>query len=166
MSLLKEIEPQMLDKLLLTTGVEFPSAKMLKYMNKGITTKDLMEAFHTFRSLNCKFLFGIILGWPNLDKQDIKELESFMQNIPDDMGGSTVSLHKLFAFSGAPLQNDLIKNPDKVFNVGSFELGFYPELNQDQLDLSEEALNIVIKYCKLKNMSYFDTYSNVSDNKY
>jgi len=160
-NLLKTIDPQIIKKFLLTTGVEFPSTKMLKYMKKGATTKGLLQSFHTLRDLGCRFEFGMILGWPNLDKQDIKELELFMQNIPDDMKHSKLLLYKLFCFSGSPIQNYLIKNPDKVYSVGPFELGFYPELDQEQLDLNEEALNIIIKYCKIKNIYCNDRYSNV-----
>lgn len=56
-------------------GIEFLSNRMLKIMKKGVTTEDIIEGVILLRSYNINMVPTIIVGWPELEKQDIVNLE-------------------------------------------------------------------------------------------
>lgn len=82
--LLKEYLPAVLKANKNTTfffhiGVEYPSNKLLKIMNKGITEERIIETILYLNKYdNVRLAPSFIIGWPELDEQDLEKLEKIL----------------------------------------------------------------------------------------
>jgi radical SAM superfamily enzyme YgiQ (UPF0313 family) len=62
-------------------GVEFPSDKMLKYMDKGATVSEYLEFIKVCCDNRIRLHFNFILGWKGTDYSDVKSVEYFLNEI-------------------------------------------------------------------------------------
>ena len=130
------------DKMRFTIGIEFPSKKMWKYMDKGYTHEVSRDIIKHLLNNGADVNINIILGWNNLTIKDLREMEQFMTSI----GPSpkiTVVLYKLFIFP----QSELSKHyeMEKELKIGPFRLGFYPKLSEEQKKLDKRAAKFLNK---------------------
>jgi radical SAM superfamily enzyme YgiQ (UPF0313 family) len=56
-------------------GIEFLSNRILKIMKKGLIVNDIEESVLLLRSYNINMVPTIIVGWPELKKEDVINLE-------------------------------------------------------------------------------------------
>lgn len=59
-------------------GVEFPSNRMLKVMNKGVTLKECMDMVEFLQNKKAGFGIYMIYDWPELLKKDLVEAQRFL----------------------------------------------------------------------------------------
>jgi hypothetical protein len=121
-------------------GIEFPSNKMYSYMNKGITveeiTKNIIE-LSKFKNINV--MLTAILGWNNLDNNDLKNLEKFCEDIKNSRIGKLI-LYRLHHVHSREIHTR--KEVEKELGIGPFYLGYIPKLDQEQKRLNDMAYGI------------------------
>jgi radical SAM superfamily enzyme YgiQ (UPF0313 family) len=73
---LKSIEPNW-TKFYFLIGVEYPSDRMLKIMNKGVTLRECMDMVTFLQSKGAGLGIYMIYDWPKLTKNDLVEAKEF-----------------------------------------------------------------------------------------
>jgi len=134
-------------------GIEFPSNRMLKYINKGCTTEEIIDFLWFCRSNGIRVNANLILGWDNLIEDDIREMKQFMERIPDN-SITSVQLRWLFAHPHTKV-HDMYRG--ERITLGPFYEGFHVEISNKQKDLNREAWEMIsayrgIKHYKLEGM--------------
>jgi hypothetical protein len=59
-------------------GIEFPSDRMLKIMNKGVTLDECRNMITFLQSKKASFALYMIYDWPELTKKDVAEAKDFL----------------------------------------------------------------------------------------
>jgi len=147
---LKEVLSKYRDKfpkLVIGFGMEFPTNRMLKYVGKGCTTGEVLEFLHLCHENKIHINANFILGWDNLIKDDISELENFMDSVPED-SITTFQMRWLFAH---PHTNIHETYKGKAIKLGPFYEGFRTELNEKQMELNRQAGDIIVRYSSIKH---------------
>ncbi len=140
-------------KIMFSTGFEFPNQRMWDFVKKGYNNKTTMSFLNVIKDKNLNLYGSLILGWNNLIKQDILDLENFMKEIPLGKGDS-LKTHRLYATPNSTIfKNYEVARKDVL---GPFYVGFYPKINKDQIKLNQEANEIFKHYCSEKNISFTD----------
>lgn len=62
-------------------GVEFPSDRMFRYMNKGTTVDTLVDVMIKFLEKGCIVFIMLIDGWPNLVQSDVDSVKYFLSRL-------------------------------------------------------------------------------------
>lgn len=83
-------------------GVEFPSNRMLDFMNKGITTESLLDVMKIFLQNNCMVNITIIHAWTNLIEDDVFDVEKFLSALRPYRKQINCSNHWLFSHTEEP----------------------------------------------------------------
>jgi hypothetical protein len=133
--------------LVLGFGMEFPSNRMLKYAGKGFTTGELLDFLNLSKAYGLKINANFMLGWNNLIEEDLKELESFMQQMPED-AVTTAQIRWLLAHPFAEVHDTYEGEPTWI---GPFYEGFRVIVDGEQKAFNRQALEIVKKYSRIKN---------------
>jgi len=138
-----------LTKVRFTLGLEFPSERMWRNVDKGYNRQDVLDTINFLSDKKSHLVLGIIIGWNNLIKEDIVELRSFMDqlSLPSD---TALVLHNLFIYPNTDLYKLYEKHEE--FRVGPFYTGFYPKLDSEQSKLNEEAKQIVVDWGSDRNL--------------
>ena len=153
---MERILPKMknLHRFKIIVGLEFPSQRMIKVINKGITLENyirfskLLESYNIYTYSVCQF------GWNNLIDEDVKEAEYWI----DRMSNKTIiSLRQLTALHKSRLYNeDYFNEERRHITVGKFYCGYVPILSKKQFDLNKAVVDLFFQ----KKMSrIIDTYS-------
>jgi len=132
--------------LTLGIGIEFPSDRMLQFMGKGITNADILETLRICAQYKVKVNGNVILGWGNLLEEDIRGLERFFKDMPDQ-SMTTAQLRWLYAHPHTIIHDQYQGKPT---HLGPFYLGFSTEISPDQMTLNQEAVKIIQKYSPKK----------------
>ena len=135
-------------------GIEFPSNRMLRYIDKGCSTDEILEFLHVCKSNKIRVNANLILGWNNLIEDDVREMKNFMEHIPEH-SITTVQVRWLFAHPHTKV-HDMYKG--ERITIGPFYEGFHVEINRKQKRLNKEAGDIIsdyqpIKHYKLEGMA-------------
>ncbi|MDX2509859.1 MAG: hypothetical protein QNK28_09955 [Desulfobacterales bacterium] len=134
-------------KLVLGFGMEFPTNRMLRYIGKGANTDEVLEFLRICHENKIHINANFILGWDNLIQDDIKELENFMDSMPDH-SITTFQMRWLFAHPHTKI-HDTYKG--KAVKLGPFYEGFRTEINEEQMELNKEAGGIINQYSSIKH---------------
>lgn len=126
-------------RLTIGIGIEFPSNRMLAYMGKGISNDDILETLEICAEYGIKVNGNIIFGWENLTGEDIRELASFFQKMPEG-SLTTAQLRWLYAHPHLPIHDQYRGEP---IYLGPFYLGFKAEIGTEALALNQEAIRRV-----------------------
>jgi len=114
-------------------GIEFPSDRMLTFMNKGITLDEIIRTvkmFEKYQKDNPIYLYYLmIIRWPNLIKDDLIDFNKFAESIIQP--AHTVSINPLFCAPGTEI-HELWKNniETKIYN-GHFYKGYTPIVSDE-----------------------------------
>lgn len=114
-------------------GVEFPSDRMLKIMNKGIKLQEYTNIIKFMKSINSRTNLFFIAGWPELIQQDLDEAKRFLDDI--DIYGN-----KRFRHVWGNLNLEKIVDPiHKTENVSGmkFIVGYQPVMTETQKRLND-----------------------------
>jgi len=134
-------------KLVLGFGMEFPTNRMLRYIGKGAKTDEVLEFLRLCHENKIHINANFILGWDNLIQDDIKELEIFMDSMPEH-SITTFQMRWLFAHPHTKI-HDTYKG--KAVKLGPFYEGFRTEINEEQIQLNKEARDIISQYSSIKH---------------
>jgi len=137
------------------TGLEFPTERMWRYIKKGFSFKNLL----LLSGIRIQAMVGLsssaVVGWNNLTKQDIIELENNINLIPDE-AINAVRMWWLFAHHRTEIFDTYDGRDENSLTVGPFDFGFSVKLNQEQQELNHQAVNIIKNRFKLvKDFSDF-----------
>jgi hypothetical protein len=130
---------QKMPGLTLGIGVEFPSDRMLAWMDKGIGKSDIIETLGICAKHGIRINGNIILGWDNLIQKDIDELESFLSEIPAN-SMTSVQLRWLYAHPRTVIHEQCAGEP--IF-LGPFYLGFKVEITDAARRLNQKAADLI-----------------------
>jgi hypothetical protein len=130
---------QKMPELTLGIGVEFPSDRMLAWMDKGIGKSDIIETLGICANHGIRVNGNIILGWDNLIQNDIDELESFLSEIPAN-SMTSVQLRWLYAHPRTVIHEQCAGEP--IF-LGPFYLGFKVEISDAARRLNQKAADLI-----------------------
>ncbi|MBW2611221.1 MAG: hypothetical protein JRD49_01290 [Deltaproteobacteria bacterium] len=145
---LKQLDGE-IPNLVLGFGMEFPSNRMLKYAGKGFNTDELLDFLNLSKAYGLKINANFMLGWNNLIEDDLKELETFMQRMPED-AVTTAQIRWLLAHPFAQVHDTYEGEPTWI---GPFYEGFRVAVDDQQKALNRQALDIVKKYSRIKNFA-------------
>ena len=134
-------------------GLEYPTERLWNHMGKGFNGNDVLELFKVFREKDLGVTSSVILGWDNLNSNDVSDLENFMRSLPvfPESGSASISIYRLYAYPGTVMHNNGSKAEHRKF-VGPLYVGFYPELNKEQRRLNKISEEIIMDYSKEKNI--------------
>lgn len=139
-------------------GVEFPGNRMLQFMKKGTTTNTILEALNIVKEYNAKYYLSFMLGWPNLIKQDLYEVENFVKRAPRFVENQKdpVILSRIWLLLmrvRTPLYNMFEKGSD--IKIGPFYIGNTPILSKEQIHLNNHVRDMILSL----NYSTLDIYT-------
>lgn len=72
-------------------GIEFPSNRMLKIMNKGTTKEEYLNFIKLASNNNIKLVFTLILNWPEVIEEDVKEVEEWLNKLSKITDGKNIT---------------------------------------------------------------------------
>ncbi len=127
-------------------GVEYPSDRMLKYMNKNINVDGILKTINIIASSNQKNIqiqLPFILGWNNLENSDIICLKDFMNKLPFNKIKISFSVNMLTAKPYTYVFDTYEKKEDLY--IGPFFYGFKPLISNEQIQLSKESIEVLFK---------------------
>jgi len=153
---LKQCSEEIGDKSLPFTffvGVEFPSERMLKIIQKGITSDNVLKLAELLTFYKCDFHFSFILGWNILTRTDVKEVRKFAEKLKRIAREKlVVHINPLVYGPLAPFKTRaMIVNKSKIGVVVGYELGPYkyltriPILSKEQRELNREVRDIYVE---------------------
>jgi hypothetical protein len=140
---LKYIQKSCADlNLKILTGIEFPSDKMLSFFNKGITVKEIFDILPILeKQSNLIATLFIILGWEELENDDLVQLQKFIKHLPKNC---KVAITRIFARPFTKLFEMYEREVEQ--QIGPFYLGFVPKLSKEKLKLNYEAKDIIFQH--------------------
>lgn len=139
-------------------GIEFPSDRMWRYLNKGTHMDEVMETIDFCKESGFKVNANVILGWKNLVEQDLKDLESFMDNLAQN-AVTTLQLRWLFAHPYTRIYEEY-QGQENSIHLGPFNCGFNVQIDDRQKELNLAAADIIKQKCKEKQIK-LEGYKNL-----
>ena len=139
-------------------GIEFPSDRMWKYLNKGTKMDEVIETLELCRENGFKVNANVILGWNNLIEQDLRDLEYFMDNLSEN-AVTTLQLRWLFAHPYTKIHDDY-DGVQSSIRLGPFNCGFNVRVDDRQKELNLAAAKIINKKCLSKKIK-LEGYKNL-----
>jgi len=133
-------------EMMIGIGVEFPSNRMLAYMQKGFCKEEMLETFHLCGSHGIRVNGNFILGWNRLLDEDLRELEDFLEKMPS---GSleAMQMRWLFAHPFTPVHDAYEGAP---IRMGPFYVGFRAKVDPAQVEKNRIAADLVESYSRKK----------------
>jgi len=134
-------------------GVEFPSDRMLSYMNKNATVNGILKTINMLSNYGHEDIqigLSFILGWNNIEQSDMDSLNSFLDKLPYDKIKISFSVNLLKAKPYTKVFDEY--EVKKELYVGPFLSGFEPLINKEQMAYSKQAINMFYNY----NVTVFD----------
>lgn len=140
-------------------GIEFPSDRMWKYLNKGTKMDEVLEAIELCKKGGLKVNANVILGWNNLIESDLRDLEYFMSNLSQN-AVTSLQLRWLFAHPYTKIHQDY-EGVQNSLKLGPFNCGFNVRVDERQKELNMEAAKIINKKCISKKIK-LEGYKNLA----
>ncbi len=136
-----------LPDMVLGFGVEFPTRRMLAYVDKGFSPREMLDSLEICRVNGILANGNVIVGWDNLTGEDIAEMERFMAQVPEG-SFKNMQLRWLFAHPFTPIHDQRDGEPVRF---GPFYEGFSVRLQDArQIELNRRAIDIIEKYASVK----------------
>jgi len=128
-------------------GVEFPSDKMLKFMNKGTTVDTLIKVILKLLENGCSVLLFLILGWPNLVESDVDEVKEFLDKLTPFKDKITLTVSLLASF---------VKEDNTISHTNNANRIIYIyDLDEKQKELNYKVLEL---YRNFNANNYYDDF--------
>lgn len=122
-------------------GIEFPSDKMLKFMKKGITVNNALKALSIANKFeNVNFYTMYMVGWPNLDRDDINSLKYYVSKVPKT---DSIIIFKTFYKFNTDLYDVYKDRIRRNVYEGDFYRGYFVDLIDDELKINMEARDLM-----------------------
>ncbi len=139
-------------------GIEFPSERMWRYLNKGTQMDEVINTLDLCRQYGFKVNANVILGWNCLVERDLQDLEFFMDRLAEK-AVTTLQLRWLFAHPYTPI-SDAYQGAHNALRLGPFNCGFNVTVNDAQMALNMEAAEIIREKCAVKKIK-LEGYKNL-----
>ena len=121
-------------------GLEFPSNRILQFINKGVNVEDIFKTVEVLGNhKNINIFSNSIIGWPNLIESDIDELKYFIDNIGNIYLNS---IWKLKCYNGTPSHDIFNDGKQTIFENKYFYRGYMPFLSDEAIELNKIAEKI------------------------
>ncbi len=140
-------------------GIEFPSDRMWTYLDKGTKMDEVFDTIELCKKTGFKVNANVILGWNNLIKQDLKDLDFFMSMLSKN-AVTTLQLRWLFAHPYTKIY-DTYDGVRQSLKLGPFNCGFNVRVNEEQKKLNLSAASIIKERCDEKNIK-LEGYKNLA----
>jgi len=128
------------DRLMFRIGLEFPSKRMLSFVNKGIDLETFTELTHLICSSGASCRASMILGWNNLQENDLKETEKIVPQIHENVG---MTIRQLIIVPNSKMDFMTQWSASETMRLGPFTMGKILALDRDQLSLNNIAHKLV-----------------------
>jgi len=132
------------ENLMFDLGIEVPSNRMLKWMKKGTTVESYLELINFLCKKKCKLHFNLMVDWPNLTEEDVKDVENFLKNLKTIEGHNTIvaKLYPLQIVYDRPFIKEfrdiLIQEKNSFWNVNIFHVC----LTEEQKSINNSLRNL------------------------
>lgn len=117
-------------KLYFHIGVEYPSNRMLKIMNKGVTVKEYINMVNFLQSKEARLILFFITDWPDLLVKDLMPAKEFLHEI--DSSKTKIVYWPLY----------LRRPAGKLQNFNLFE-SYKPELSEKAKEINDIWTNML-----------------------
>lgn len=115
-------------------GVEFASNRMLRKMNKGITTESLIKVIFKFLKAGCYPRLYFIHSWPDLVESDIDDTKKFLNILAPYNKQLLCINHWLFLHDPSDNAIEIKTEYGKSY--------YLPKLDEKQKDINNKVLNL------------------------
>lgn len=143
-------------------GLEFPSDRVLRWINKGVMSADMLN-FIKFVCDNNGFLtISMIKGWDILEESDVDEAIKYIETVQkyasNSSGNLIYHIHNLFWESHSRLYKEYKKNGKLNYSmvespVGKRMYGYVP-LSAEQNKLNDRFAQAVVDMTVKANLTY------------
>jgi len=115
-------------------GVEFPSNRMLRLMNKGTNVDVLTKVILKFLE-NGGFVFlFLILGWPNLVESDVEEVKEFLDKLTTFKDNIIYNISLLVTLDKEDNTISCLNSRNRIFYIY--------DLSKEQKELNDKVLDL------------------------
>jgi len=136
---LREIIKDSEDKsMIFVSGIEYPSDRVLKMINKGITVNEILDTIDIFKTSKHDLYLIMILFWDDLHESDIEAVAEFMNHVPVDM---RLGVTRIFVKPYTQLYGQYEVGTE--VNIGPFHLGYIPKISEEQMGMSRRVREII-----------------------
>lgn len=147
---LREVLPQCrhTERFFFFMGLEFPSNRMLSFINKGFRLEDYLEVSRILRDYNCVTISALILGWNNLVEGDVDSAAAFFEKLDRVNNKRMIQINRLFVSRNGVLdtQGYFKDCPKQQVQVGDFTVGYFPLLDDGQKQLNAEIADMCYRH--------------------
>lgn len=127
-------------KLRVSLGLEYPTDRMLQFMNKGFSLQDIINMVNLLKDYNSIISAGFIIGWPTLTWDDVTELCKSSEEIQKiDYGRIT----RLVFQDGTKFYNQFIDRAEKSHFFGEFMDYYEPYLDEEENETNFASIEIM-----------------------
>jgi len=133
-------------------GIEFPSNSRLEYMDKGATVEDHLEFIKVASDNDIRLHFNFILGWKNTTVDEVRDVESFLNNLEKISKPNTITanIYPLTIIEGRSMFTDYTADELEQFDTDYDIISAMPRLNDEQTKLNMEIKNLYHSFPFLK----------------
>lgn len=151
---------KIVDTLRPSIGVEFPSDRILKSMNKGIDIETLLKVSMILLQNGCIIKLFVIHAWPNLIEDDVKSVEYFLSKLEPFKKQVACYNHWLFSHTK---EDNTIPYKSKYGKVH-----YIYKLDEEQMKLNNKVLNLYKSFDFLSygNSGIFENFFHSNSEEY
>jgi len=129
-------------------GIEFPTDKMLQYMDKGTTVKEYLDFIKVAASSDIQLHFNLILGWKQTDYDDLKAFEYFLNQLSKVSKPNTITVN---IYPLTIVQDRKIRSDYTIDEIESFKSDYdifigMPKQNETQKHINSEIRKLIHEY--------------------
>jgi radical SAM superfamily enzyme YgiQ (UPF0313 family) len=128
-------------------GIEFPSDRMLRHAGKGVDKEEILESLRICGANGVAVNGNVVLGWNNLREEDLRELEDFLERMPEG-AMTSMQVRWLFAHPHTEVHATYTGEP---IRLGPFYVGFRAEIGPGQTLLNRAAGELLERYSRRKH---------------
>jgi hypothetical protein len=138
--------PGRLPEMMIGIGMEFPSERMLAFIQKGFVPQEMDDFLAVCRNHRIRINANVILGWGNLVDSDIGDLDRYLAAMPPG-SLANVQVRWLYAHPRTAIHGQFEGEP---INLGPFYLGFRTRVSREQAERNRQAADIIDGYAEAK----------------
>jgi hypothetical protein len=129
-------------------GIEFPTDKMLQYMDKGTTVEEYLNFIKVAASNDIQLHFNLILGWKQTDYDDLKGFEYFLNELSKSSkpNSITVNIYPLTIVQDRKVRADYTIDEIETFKSDYDVFIGMPKQSETQKHINSEIRKLIHNY--------------------
>jgi len=147
-------------------GIEFPSDKILQYMDKGITVNEYLDFIKLASENNIRLHFNFIVGWRHTGADDVRSVDYFLNSLSKISKPNTISanIYPLSIVQGRKIMEDYTTDElEEIQTIFNTFVGM-PKFNKEQIVLDQEIINLYNSFPFLKVYDFATTRAKWREN--